>query len=119
MHVTTFKVSLPEMYEVYLYIYTLPLFVFISEIQIMTDGREGALEMFKNTNLQYDPDMSVCAARLLLFLSPVSSVLPFCVPRRQSFSLKSISVVCSFCFSCLFRTAVSRLANTSQVFGRN
>ena len=42
----------------------------------------------------------------MLFLSPLSSILPFFVPRRQSFNLKSISVVSSFSFSCLFRTSV-------------
>jgi len=72
----------------------------------VTDGRKGALEMLKNTDLKYVPDMSVCPTSLLLFLLPISSILPFFVPRRQSFNLKSISVVSSFSFSCLFRTAV-------------
>jgi len=70
--------------------------------------------MFKNTSLKYVPDMSVCPTSLLLFLSPVSSILPFFVPRRQSFSLKSISVVSSFSFSCSFHTAVRLLCHVWQ-----
>ena len=53
-HACDNKISLPEMYEVYSYIYTLPLLVFISDVQIMTDGRtKGCSRDVKNIIIKF------------------------------------------------------------------